>query len=79
MKKESEKHNENYPVELPSRGNKTEHSPIMDVLDEESFPTRFGNRHSGVHYDSFNSNLSEVVATEITPQQEEQTIPEQYK
>lgn len=73
MSKKSDKRNENYPIELPSRGNKTEYSPITDVLENESFPTRFGNRHSGVHYDSFNSDMTELVATEISPLGEGQT------
>ena len=73
MSKKSEKKNEQYPIELPTRSNLSKNSPIVDVLDNEIFPLEAGSRHhSGVHIDSFD-NISEVVATEIEPDKAEQT------
>lgn len=74
MSKKTEKKNEQYPIELPTRSNLSKNSPIVDVLDSEAFPLEVGSRHhSGVQIESFD-NISEVVATEISPDTEEQTI-----
>lgn len=81
MSKETERKNEKYPVELPSRSNETERSPIVDVTENEIYPLEFSHsglnmRHqSGVHIKSFN-DISEVIATEIEPGMEEQTTRE---
>lgn len=74
MSKKSDKKHEQYPIELPSRNSETKHSPIIDVVNNETYPLEFGNsRHqSGVHIDSFNS-VAEVVATEIEPDTAGQT------
>ena len=74
MSKKSDKKNEQYPIELPSRNSETKRSPIIDVVNNETYPLEFGNsRHqSGVHIDSFNS-VAEVVATEIEPDTAGQT------
>lgn len=74
MSKKSDKKHEQYPIELPSRNSETKHSPIVDVVNNKTYPLEFGNsRHqSGVHIDSFNS-VAEVVATEIEPDTAGQT------
>ena len=74
MSKKSDKKHEQYPIELPSRKSETKRSPIIDVVNNETYPLEFGNsRHqSGVHIDSFNS-VAEVVATEIEPDTAGQT------
>lgn len=74
MSKKSDKKHEHYPIELPSRNSETKRSPIIDVVNNETYPLEFGNsRHqSGVHIDSFNS-VAEVVATEIEPDTAGQT------
>ena len=74
MSKKSDKKHEQYPIELPSRNSETKRSPIIDVVNNETYPLEFGNsRHqSGVHIDSFNS-FAEVVATEIEPDTAGQT------
>ncbi len=77
MNKKSEKKNEQFPIELPSRSSETKRSPIVDVVENETYPLEFANgnmrHHSGVHIESFD-NISEVVATEIDPDKEGQTI-----
>lgn len=75
MSKKSDKRNEQYPIEFPSRNGDSKRSPIVDVVNNETFPLELsGSRHnSGVHIDSFDS-ISEVVATEIAPDTAEQTI-----
>ena len=57
MSKKSDKKHEQYPIELPSHNSETKRSPIVDVVNNETYPLEFGNsRHqSGVHLDSFNS------------------------
>ena len=80
MRKETERKNEKYPVELPSRSNETERSPIVDVIENEIYPLEFSHsgsmRHqSGVHIQSFD-NISEVIATEIEPDTEGRTTRE---
>lgn len=78
MNKESDNNKEQYPIEFPSRKNETKRSPIVDVVNNETFPLELsGSRHhSGVHIDSFN-DVTEVVATEIEPDTAEQTTREQ--
>ena len=75
MSKKSDKKHEQYPIELPSRNSETKRSPIVDVVNNETYPLELGSsRHqSGVHLDSFNS-VAEVVATEIEPDTAGQTI-----
>ena len=75
MSKKSDKKHEQYPIELPSRNSETKRSPIVDVVNNETYPLELGNsrHHSGVHGDSFNS-VAEVVATEIEPDTAGQTI-----
>lgn len=64
MSKKTERKNEQYPIELPTRSNISKNSPIVDVLDSEMFPLETGVRHhSGVH----TNDISEVVATEVEP------------
>ncbi|MEE0913045.1 MAG: hypothetical protein U0L76_00465 [Ruminococcus sp.] len=73
MSKKSSKKNEQYPVELPSRNSESKSSPIVDVVNNETYPLEVGARHhSGVHIESFD-NIAEVVATEIEPDTAEQT------
>lgn len=75
MSKKSDKKHEQYPIEFPSRNSETKRSPIVDVVNNETYPLEFSSsRHqSGVHLDSFNS-VAEVVATEIEPDTAGQTI-----
>lgn len=65
MNEKTNKKKEQYPVELPSRSSETKRSPIVDVVNNETYPLEFGSsrHHSGVHIDSINS-ITEVVATE---------------
>lgn len=81
MNKKTDK--EQYPVEFPSRGNKTGHSPIVDVTENEIFPMDVNSpyhnaKHKGGAF-NFNDNITEVVATEIAPDKAEQTIHGQQK
>ena len=66
MSKDNDKKHEQYPIELPSRGTETKRSPIIDVVNNETYPLEVGGfrHHSGVQLDSLNS-VTEVVATEI--------------
>lgn len=69
MSKESKSKKEQYPVELPNRSNISKNSPIVDVLDNETYPFKLGTRHnSGVHIESFD-DISEVISTEINPEE----------
>lgn len=74
MDKKTEKKNENFPIELPSRNNEVKRSPIVDVTENEIYPLDFENvRHeSGVHFQQY-GDISEVVATEIEPDTAGQT------
>ncbi len=72
MNKKESKRNERYPIELPSRNNGFEHSPIVDVTESEIFPYELNSRRGAVYQP--NENISEVVATEIKPDTEAQTI-----
>lgn len=82
MSKKSEKKNEQFPIELPSRNSETKRSPIVDVTEHEIFPMEFDTpvqnvRHqSGVQFEPSES-ITEVVTTEIAPDTAEQTIHEQ--
>lgn len=66
----TEKKNEKYPVEFPSRSNQSKNSPIVDVTENEIYPLGFdrAQRNSG----SFNS-VTEVIAADIEADTEEQT------
>lgn len=75
MNKKESKRNEHYPIELPSRNNGFEHSPIVDVTDSEIYPYEVNSRRNAVYQPS--ENISEVVATEIEPDLAGQTIHEQ--
>ncbi len=69
---------EHYPIECPSRNNKSEQSPIVDnAVDNEVFPMRLTRKNSGVQ--SPYSNITEVVTTEIGADSESQTTHEQHK
>ncbi len=72
MNKKESKRNEHYPIELPSRNNGFEHSPIVDVTNDEIYPYELNSRRNAVYQP--NENISEVVATEIEPDLAEQTI-----
>ena len=78
MDKKSEKKEEQYPIEFPSREDKAKHSPIVDVVEHEIFPMESGSEYqnvrkgSGVHYTP--DSIAEVVATEIAPDTAGQTI-----
>ena len=75
MNKKESKRNERYPIELPSRNNGFEHSPIVDVTNDEIYPYELNSRRNAVYPPS--ENISEVVTTEIEPDLAEQTIHEQ--
>lgn len=81
MSKKSDK--EQYPVEFPPRGNKTSHSPIVDVTENEIFPMDVSSPYQNANHKSgaFDAvdNITEVVATEIEPDTAEQTIHGQQK
>lgn len=67
MSKKSKK--EQYPIEFPDRSNTSKNAPIVDVLDNETYPRQFNTRHhSGVHIESFN-DVAEVISTEINPEE----------
>ncbi len=72
MNRKESKRNERYPIELPSRNNGFEHSPIVDVTDSEIYPYELNSRRNAVYQP--NENISEVVATEIEPDSAVQTI-----
>ncbi len=74
MNEKSSKKNEQFPIELPNRSNISKNAPIVDVVDNETFPLELGgSRHkSGVNSPSFD-NVAEVVATEIEPDKAVQT------
>ncbi len=74
LNKKTDNQNERYPIELPSRGNKTESSPIVDVVENETFPLEFANCHRGKPHFDTNEDVTEVVATEIESDKAEQTI-----
>ena len=74
MNKKADNQNERYPIELPSRSNHTTTSPIVDVVEDETFPLEFANCHrTKPHFDA-DADLTEVVATETEADTEEQTI-----
>lgn len=74
LSKKTEKKQEHYPIEFPSRTSKTERSPITDTVESEVFPLNANIRHqSGVHLTS-QDTIAEVVATEVYPENEVQTI-----
>lgn len=75
MSKKTNRKNEQYPIELPSRSSETKRSPIVDVVNNETYPLELASsrHHSGVQIDSFNS-VAEVIATEIEPDKAGQTI-----
>lgn len=74
MSKNESQKSEKYPIELPSRNNGLEHSPIVDVVENENFPFDVNSRHhSGVQIESFD-DISEVVATETEADTAAQTI-----
>ncbi len=83
MNKKSEKKDEQYPLEFPSRDDKPRHSPIVDVVENEIFPMDFSSPYqnnrseSGVHYTP--ESITEVVTTEILPDTAEQTIHGQQR
>ena len=60
MNRKESKRNERYPIELPSRNNGFEHSPIVDVTDNEIYPYELNSRRNAVYQP--NENISEVVA-----------------
>lgn len=67
MSKNSKSKKEQYPIEFPDRSNTSKNAPIVDVLDNETYPRNFNTRHhSGVHIESFD-DVSEVISTEINP------------
>lgn len=74
MNKKESKRNERYPIELPSRNNGFEDSPIVDVTDSEIYPYEVNSRRNAVYQP--NENISEVVTTEIEPDLAGQTIHE---
>lgn len=74
MNKKESKRNERYPIELPSRNNGFEHSPIVDVTDNGIYPYELNSRRNAVYQP--NENISEVVTTEIEPDLAGQTIHE---
>lgn len=67
MNKKSEKKNEKYPIELPSRDSTIKRSPIVDVTENEIYPMDFHNSHynNGVVEYSSAEDISKVVSTEI--------------
>lgn len=75
MSNKSDKKKEKYPIEFPSRTGEIKRSPIVDVVNNETYPLELGSsRHnSGVQIDSMNS-IAEVVATETEPDTAGQTI-----
>ncbi len=81
-KKSNDNSEKQFPVEFPSRNGKVENSPIVDnVTENEIFPMEFGNRNgvrsqSGVQSPPY-SNIAEVVATEINPEQSSHQSSEQ--
>ena len=65
MYKKSERKNEKYPIELPSRNNGFEHSPIVDVVESEIYPYNVESRsHRSMHSENY-ENITEVVAAEL--------------
>ena len=67
MHKKTERKNEKYPIELPSRNSGFEHSPIVDVVESEIYPYDVESRsHRNMHGENY-ENIAEVVATEIDP------------
>lgn len=67
MSKDSKSKKDQYPVEFPNRSNTSKNAPIVDVLDNETYPFKLGTRHhSGVHIESFD-DVAEVISTEINP------------
>ena len=81
MSKKSDK--EQYPIEFPSRGNKSSHSPIVDVTENEISPMDVSSPYHNANHKSgafeLHDNITEVVATEIAPDKAEQTIHGQQK
>ncbi len=66
-------HSGRYPIELPSRSNSTTTSPIVDVVEAETFPLEFANCHrTNPRFGS--DDDTEIITTEKEPDTEEQTI-----
>ena len=65
MDKKTERKNEKYPIELPSRNNGFEHSPIVDVVESEIYPYKVDSRAHRSMYGENCGNITEVVASEF--------------
>lgn len=81
MSKKNDK--EQYPVEFPSRGNKANHSPIVDVTENEIYPMDVSSPYQNANHKSgafdYSDSITEVVTTETAPDKAEQTIHGQHK
>ena len=80
MSKKSDKNKEQFPIEFPARDFKSKHSPITDVINNETYPMEahsdknFDNirprRNSGVHFTSYDNGITvfdDTVENEIFP------------
>lgn len=65
MDKKTKRKNDKYPIELPSRNNGFEHSPIVDVVESEIYPYKVGvNAHRSMYGENC-GNITEVVTAEL--------------
>ncbi|MEE1061240.1 MAG: hypothetical protein UH080_05380 [Ruminococcus sp.] len=65
MHKKTERKSDKYPIELPSRNNGFEHSPIVDVVESEIYPYKVNSRAHRSMYGENCGNITEVVAAEL--------------
>lgn len=80
LSKKSDKSKEQFPIEFPTRDFKTKHSPITDVIENETYPMHtnsdknfdnvYPRSNSGVHYTSYDNGITvfdDTVENEIYP------------